>query len=88
MPGDAEGRCRGWEQPACSHGRGPGDGEAFRKLTDPHGRELQAHCYRMPGAFQDAEDVIQEMILAVDAGANVTLTVVQTLSQGNSRTVL
>src|SRR6266436_6883691 len=25
-----------------------GDGEAFRELTEPHRRELQVHCYRMP----------------------------------------
>jgi RNA polymerase sigma-70 factor (ECF subfamily) len=33
-----------------------GDGDAFRELTEPHHRELQVHCYRVRGSFQDAED--------------------------------
>jgi RNA polymerase sigma-70 factor (TIGR02960 family) len=41
-----------------------GDGEAFRELIDPHRRELQAHCYRILGSVQDAEDVLQEALLA------------------------
>jgi RNA polymerase sigma-70 factor (TIGR02960 family) len=45
-----------------------GDGEAFRKLTDPHRRELQVHCYRMLGAYQDAEDVLQDTMLAAWQG--------------------
>ena len=45
-----------------------GDGDAFRELTGPHHRELQVHCYRMLGSLQDAEDVLQETLLAAWQG--------------------
>lgn len=45
-----------------------GDEEAFRALTDPHGRELHVHCYRILGSVQDAEDVVQETMLAAWRG--------------------
>ena len=45
-----------------------GDGEAFRELTDPYRRELQLHCYRILGSVQDAEDLLQETLLAAWRG--------------------
>ena len=45
-----------------------GDEEAFRRLTDPYRRELQLHCYRILGSVQDAEDLLQETLLAAWRG--------------------
>jgi DNA-directed RNA polymerase specialized sigma24 family protein len=40
-----------------------GDGEAFRALVEPHRRELKC-TYRMLGSLQDAEDALQDTLLA------------------------
>jgi RNA polymerase sigma-70 factor (ECF subfamily) len=45
-----------------------GDGDAFRALTEPHHRELHVHCYRMLGSFQDAQDALQDTLLAAWRG--------------------
>jgi RNA polymerase sigma-70 factor (ECF subfamily) len=45
-----------------------GDEDAFRELIDPYRRELQLHIYRIVGSAQDAEDLVQETLVAAWRG--------------------
>src|SRR5271167_4502776 len=45
-----------------------GDQDAFRELTDPYRRELQIHIYRIVGSVHDAEDLLQETLIAAWRG--------------------
>ena len=45
-----------------------GDEDAFRELTDAYRRELQVHIYRIVGSTLDAEDLLQETLLAAWRG--------------------
>ena len=45
-----------------------GDEQAFGELVGRHRRELQVHCYRILGSALDAEDALQETLLAAWQG--------------------
>ena len=45
-----------------------GDESAFRELTERYRHDLELHCYRVVGSVQDAEDLVQETLLAAWRG--------------------
>src|SRR5215211_2233058 len=72
LPVDAQRGATACEDPAVSatslQRARAGDETAFRELTEPHRRELQLHCYRILRSVQDAEDLVQETLLAAWRG--------------------
>jgi RNA polymerase sigma-70 factor (TIGR02960 family) len=44
------------------------DADAFSELIEPYRRELHLHCYRILGSVEEAEDVVQETLLAAWRG--------------------
>src|SRR6516164_7841342 len=45
-----------------------GDAVAFEELVGPYQRELRVHCYRILGSLADAEDGLQETLMAAWRG--------------------
>jgi RNA polymerase sigma-70 factor (ECF subfamily) len=45
-----------------------GDADAFEQLVSPYQRELHVHCYRILGSLADAEDGLQETLMAAWQG--------------------
>ena len=41
------------------------DEDSFTELVAPYRHELQVHCYRLLGSFEDAEEALQDTLLSV-----------------------
>jgi len=50
-------------------GWGDVDEPTFSGLAERHRRELHVHCYRMLGSFEDADDAVQDTLLAAWRGS-------------------
>jgi len=57
-----------WQHVAVTSADVPGDEDAFHRLVEPHVRELHVHCYRMLGSVDDADELLQETLLAAWQG--------------------
>ena len=66
--GDRETAPGPWQHAAVTDRAAAGEGADFRELTAPYTAELHLHCYRMLGSLADADDVLQEVLLAAWQG--------------------
>jgi RNA polymerase sigma-70 factor (TIGR02960 family) len=67
MPVTASDGPQSWNEGALRRARA-GNENAFRELVDPYRRELHLHCYRILGSLDDAEEIVQETLLAAWRG--------------------